>query len=290
MTRSTHSTSTRTNPAPGANSTDRGVSDVVAFVLTFSIIIASVAIVTTTGVSQLTELRNDNQLGTAERSMQAAATELDRLQRGDPSATIQLPLNDANVWVNETEVELNVSTSDDDGWDDSRNFTVNSLEQRFDRSPTVSIIYESGAVMRTDSDSIQTKPEWYVDNGTAIVTVVNLTTAETINVAGGGFTDTIAIGPREGIPQRAPVVDPDSLVTIVADTNATRRTAVEDRDLEDGVTANVTVDVSRTADPDQWEEYLEDSDWEAVSGQNYTFRAVDVEDAVLIRETTIEFS
>jgi hypothetical protein len=46
---------------------------VVAFVLTFSIIISSVAIVSTAGLGQLTELRDSQQLQNAERSMQETA-------------------------------------------------------------------------------------------------------------------------------------------------------------------------------------------------------------------------
>jgi len=267
---------------------DRGLSDVVAFVLTFSIIIASVAIVSTTGLGQLTELRDNEQIQNAERSMQATAVELDSVRRGDPFQVLEFGVKDGSVWVNESELTVNVTTTDGDVT--VHNLTVNAIEHRLSRpSNDVTIAYEAGAVMRSDGGTLRYRPEWHVDNRTAILAVVTLTATDTIYVA-SGFRQEIAIGPNRNIPRDAPVVDPDNTVQIAAERNASRTTTLVLEKLPAGTTANVTVNVSDVAHPEPWKQYLERTGWQAVEDRRHAYRAVAINDTVLIRGTAIDIS
>lgn len=263
---------------------DRGLSDVVAFVLTFTIIIASMALVSTAGIDQLTQLRDSEQLQTADRAMQAAAEEINHLEDGDPFRILEFSLNDGDLWVNESTISVEV----DNGTDTvSYSIDVNSLEHRFDRSSgDVSVAYESGAVVRSDGAWPSYEPDWYADDETAIVTLVNITTGDSIDAAGGYHRD-ITIGAGRNIPQGAPATDPDETLQIAAATNLSEDTVLDNRHLPPGEDATVTVDVSQTANPHQWRRYLERTGWSSVPGDDYQFQA-DVSESVLIREITIE--
>lgn len=277
--------SARERDRPGEGS-DRGLSDVVAFVLTFGIIIASMALVSTAGIDQLTQLRDAEQIQTAERSMQAAAGEIDHLEDGDSFRVLELGLGDGDVWVNESTISVNVTTDDGGGWDDARPFNVSSLEHRFTRSSRdVSVAYESGAVIRSDSATPSSQPEWHVDEDTAIVTLVNITTGETIR-ADGGYRQDIVIGADRSIPQGAPATDPDETLQLLAERNMSENTIVNRTQVSDSV--NISVDVSKTANRDQWARYLNNTGWDPLSG-DYTFYADEI-DTGLIRQTNITIS
>lgn len=281
------STTSRTIEAGNRDDgSDRAVSDVVAFVLTFSIIITSMALVSTAGLDQLTNVRDAEQIKNAEHTMQANAVELDRIGRGDPFEVLQFGVSGGNLWVNQTELTVKVTNSS--GGETVRNISVNAIEHRFQRTgDDLTVAYESGAVMRSDAAVFRYGPGWHVSNRTAILSVVNLTTTETI-VVGNGYRQNIALGPTRAVPGDAPVADPDNTIQIAAERNTSRNSTVIEHRLEAGTTANVTVNVSATAYPEVWGHHLERNGWDPVSDRADAYRVTRINDTVLVHETTID--
>jgi hypothetical protein len=267
---------------------DRGVSDVVSFVLIFSLVIASGAVVATAGLDQLTELRDVERVQSSERAMEVAAADLSNLQGGNQSTNLDFALNGGNIWVNDSYLQVNVSGPGIDSDSINDTYQVNSLEHRLSRGDQdVTVAYESGAVMRSDGGSFQYDPRWQNDTETVILTIVSLREgSESINVAGGGFNQEDAIDPRRGVPQGAPARDPGQMVRIAAESNFTEQQQwyIPLNETQTGV---VRVNVSDTANPDQWNRSLEQAGWNSTGAYSYE---VNAEEAILIRHVVIELS
>lgn len=262
-----------------SDETDRGVSDVVAFVLTFGIVIASMAVVSTAGIDQLTNLRDAETIENAERSMQAAAAEIERIENGDPFRVLEFSLKDGDLWVNQSTIEVTF-----DGGR-SEEFNVSSLEHRFDRpSEDLTISYESGAVVRSDGAQPSLKPKWRVHDGTAILTFVNISANGSIDTA-GGYHEDVVIGQNRNIPGGAPASDDDQSLQIRATANLSEETTIFNGETS---STTVTVDVSESANPNQWGRYLEDSGW-VPAGSPHAYEARNV-DTLLIRERIVTLS
>ncbi len=69
---------------PGGPTTadDRAVSDLISYVLTFSVLVAAVAIVSSVGFGQLEEIREQEQLNNAERAILLLERNVDDIQQG----------------------------------------------------------------------------------------------------------------------------------------------------------------------------------------------------------------
>lgn len=268
--------------------TDRGVSDVVAFVLTFAIIIAGVGIVSTGGFDRLSEFTNDQQIDNSERGMEAAASTVDTLHRNnDTYRDFDLSLSGGNIWFNETAITIEssginlsaVSPADDPN---QAEIDVNALEHRFDSGDeTVSIAYEGGGVFRTGTSRVRYEPGITVDGETAIISLVNLTTDETIDRS-GAYGSEIALQPT-GVPQEAPVSADNQFISLSAELTGQRQaheTSSSGSDIE--------IDISGSAHPQQWEFYFEEArHWTEQSDGVYEADGIDT---VLVRVSTIELS
>lgn len=262
----------------------RGVSDVVAFVLMFSIIIAGVGLVSTGGFDQLTHFTNSQQLENSDRGMQAAASSVENLQQNsDTYREFDLSLGGGNVWFNETKITLDGSGDITEIGDDGT-VSVNALEHRFELSSGVTnLTYEGGAVFRTGSAITRYEPAITVDEdrNQAIISLVNLTTDESIDRS-GAFASEIVLSPT-GVPQEAPVAADKQFISFSAE-------RVDQQQVyETGNLSTLEVDVSKTAYPDQWAFYFDDSErWEE-NGDEHVYTPSDI-DSVLVRVTTVELS
>lgn len=125
---------------------ERAVSDVIAFVLVFSIIITSVGFVYAVGFGALTDLQEGEQQANAERSMSALAVAMDDILRersGDRAADINLAGETMTVDDDyQLEVEINETAGNEtETIDGALVYGVGSDTQ---------IIYMGGAVIRVD--------------------------------------------------------------------------------------------------------------------------------------------
>jgi hypothetical protein len=267
---------------------DRGISDVVAFVLIFSMVIVSGSIVATAGVDQLTELRDFEQVQSSERAMEVAAADLSRLQRGSPVTDLVFATNGGSLWLNESSLQVNASGPGVDSEEINGSYQVNSLEHRLSRgTQDVTVAYESGGVMRSDGATFEFEPRWQRDTETVIVTIVSLREgSDEITAVSGGFSPDFAINPRRGVPQDAAARDPDQTIQIDAEANFTARQQWH-VPFNGSETGTVQIDVSETANPDQWARSLEEAGWDETAPYEYE---ADAEETILIRHVVIELS
>lgn len=263
---------------------ERAVSDVVAFVLTFSIIIAGVGIVSTGGFDQLTQFTNSQQVENSDRGMQAAAASVDNLQQSsDTYREFDLSLGGGNIWF-QSGTSIQIDGIDTDGIGDGNGeIPLNSLNHRFELSDDVlNLSFEGGGVFRSNTATPQYDPAIrciQTDDGEdrAIISLVQLTTDESIDRS-GAFASEITISPT-GVPRQAPVTADKQFISFRAELS-------EQQQVYDADSDSITLDISNTAQPEQWERFFEDEGWETANGQEYS---CDV-DAALVRVTTVELS
>lgn len=273
-----------------SKSSNRGVSDVVAFVLTFSIIITGVGVVSTGGFDRLTEFTADQQIDNSERGMEAAASTVDSLARSnDTYREFDLSLGGGNIWFNETAIavessDINLSPLAPTSNDSRAEIAVNALEHRFDSgTETVNIAQEGGAVFRTGTSRPRYEPAVSVEGETAIISLVRLTSDESIDRS-GAYAGDVALQPT-GVPQEAPVSADNQFISFRAELVSQQRV------YETGLTdPDLAINISKAAYPQQWRYFFESSErgnWDR-SGSTYELTA-DV-DTVLVRVSTVELS
>lgn len=268
---------------------NRGVSDVVAFVLTFSIIITGVGVVSTGGFDRLTEFTADQQVDNGERGMEAAAVAVDDVHRSnDTYREFALSLNGGNVWFNETALELKNSGAPDlsgltpGAGPNEAQIELNALEHRFDLSDeTVNIAYEGGGVFRSDTARTRYEPGIRVDGDTAIVSLVNLTTDESIDRS-GAYRPDITLDPTS-VPQRSPVSTDRQFVSFSAEWQGQKRVYETSAD-------DLEIDVSDTAYPRQWGYFFEEIESGSWDNTNNVYSFGSDVDTVVIRVSTVELA
>jgi hypothetical protein len=268
------------------------VSDVVAFVLTFAIIISGVGIVSLGGFDRLTEFTDEQEVDNSERALEAAAATVDTLHRNsDTYREFDLTLSGGTVVLNQTNLTIRSDGSDDlnlskfgaDSNKDEATIAVNALEHRFDlsdRNPAVA--YEGGGVFRTSSSRPGYEPSFRFDGDTAIISIVNLTTGSSI-VRASSFRNDVVIRPT-GIPNGAPVSADNQLTCFSA------RLEGQQRLYETDDVSALEIDASGTAYPGLWEFYFENRDDEQWERNGSTYELDGTLDSVLVRVSTVELS
>lgn len=148
---------------------ERAVSDVLAFIIVFSIIITSVALVYGTGFSSIRDVRDGEQKANAERAMEAVALSMDDIVSGQATRRGgSLNLGGAQLRVDDsTDIEVFVGgsevTSDPN--------PVGAFEFYADDT---AVAYESGGVFRRDGSASVTvlRPTMTCTSESAVVSLV----------------------------------------------------------------------------------------------------------------------
>lgn len=271
---------------------ERGISDLVGFTLMFSIIIMSVAIVTTAGVTQLSELSEREGINSAERGMEAFAGSADDLLRhGDFVRGATLSPSGGLVWLNDTSLGVRVVDNGTGnvppgGFDQTGPdaIEVNATEHRFSRNPEdVSVVYESGTVLRSDGGGAIARPQWECSDDTAVLTAVKLRPGEGLSIGSGFGSGTGDLEPTAGDEViRGDIESTDSGVRFQL---ARTKTEVY---TENGGSFDLEVNPEGTATPAQWQFFFEQSDqWLSPSGDFY--RCPDVS-TVVVRVVSVDVS
>lgn len=128
----------------------RGVSDVIGFVLVFSLIILTVAAVYTAGFDGLTNVREAEQSQNAERAFEVLANNIDDLvERGAPSRGTEIKLADARITYGDP-VMLNVSVrwTNPDGTTNQTYYQTETVPIVYETGTGTRIVYSNGAVIR----------------------------------------------------------------------------------------------------------------------------------------------
>jgi len=267
---------------------DRGVSDLVAFILMFAIIITGVGIVSLGAFDNLTEFSDREQIDSGERGMAATAAAIDDIHRqGDTRRTFSLALGGGSVFLNETYASLSIS----DGAPNSDQFNsrfddvaINATEHRFDRNPEdITVLYEGGGVFRSPGYGARYEPSITCGDGVAIVSLVSLE-ARNFAISRGYSSDTV-LNPR-GLPGESPVADLDETLLFsanLADQTRTYRTF-------NSADPDLKVNFTASSKPEQWKNYFEQSDNDWVAGSETGVGTCENLDTVLVRISTVELS
>ncbi|MFA9515958.1 hypothetical protein ACERIT_01850 [Halopenitus sp. H-Gu1] len=123
----------------------RGVSEVIGFVLVFSLVIASVGIVFTVGLSGLQDARNTERVNNAERAFDVLAENHRDVLAGTPTRSTQIRLSDADIRASDT-VDFEVH---DVAGNTTASWRVTSIVFAVDDE---SIRFVNGAVIRESRD------------------------------------------------------------------------------------------------------------------------------------------
>lgn len=243
-----------------AASRDRGASEVVSFIITFSIITTMIGLLYTGGSVSMMEIQTGNQIQNAESVFMAMDDSFGELQEGQApkrAGSLDLDVGASIAVLDESEVAVTVN-----GPGFSQTLQTRSLEYRLeDRA----IAYETGAIFRTNdgASAMISRPSGIFCSPTSngsVVSIVTLVAPNGSSVASGTATIT-------GI-QRS--------TTLLFPADRAGGTAVE----------NVTIDVTSPREP-AWQQYFEETaGWTDDDGDG--IYACESADEVFVRQTVIE--
>lgn len=239
---------------------DRGVSEIVSFILTFAVITMMIGILYTGGFVTLDRLQTGNQIQNAEGVFLAMDDSFDELQEGQApkrAGALDLDVGASLTVVNDSRINVSVNGP---GYD--RSFLTRSLQYRLDDRI---VTYETGAVLRTNdgrSVLIGGSPDIFCspDSNSSVISIVTLSASDGASVASGTAT----------------VTGYQRSTTLLYPADRSSPTAV------DNVTINVT-SPRETA----WNRYFEESTgWSDDDGDGtYVCEAAD---RVYLRHTVVE--
>lgn len=247
-------------PRRDGKARDRGVSEVVAFILTFSIITTMVGVLYTAGFASLDQLQTGNQMTNAEGVFLAMSDSFGELQEGQApkrAGALDLDVGASLTIRNDSVVDVGVN-GPSLSWE--RELVLRSLDYELDGR---AVTYETGAVFRTDqgeSAMIGDPPEIFCspDQRVAVVSIVSLRAPGSGSVASGTTTVT-------GVQQSSTLLYPDDRTPADID--------------------NVTIDVT-SPNERAWNRHLEQSSgWSDPDGDG-TFEC-DAVDQVFVRHTVV---
>ncbi|MFQ3319235.1 MAG: hypothetical protein ACI8UR_002120 [Natronomonas sp.] len=151
--------------------TDRAVTEIVGFILVFSLVLGTVSIVYVGGFAELQDTRDFEKVQNAERAFDVLSTNLRGVAQGDaPSRATEIKLSDASLRTGEpTFITINTT-----GMNSSAAATRPITYQPSDSDSTV--IYEAGSVIRADGDSAQmvSRPDFVFGPNQTVIRVIEL--------------------------------------------------------------------------------------------------------------------
>lgn len=264
---------------------DRAVSETLGFVLTFALVVTAVGLVSTAGLGTLTELRDTEQLNSADRGMQHLDSTFDDLDRGDPRRSAQLSLNGGRLSLNRT--NLSVAVWDHGSRSGTPIATVNESVMALEHTVEgEQVVYEAGAVLRSDAGTIRRQPSITCRDSRAIVSLIAVTNDSDDVAKGRGDDQTRRIDVRDLPTDDAIAEGDEGRIEVTGIRNRTRLPYVEPQ-AESPTTRDVVVNVSATSNPSQWDRYFDRRpDWQRDSDHVFHCAA----DSVHVRVTEIELT
>lgn len=216
-------------------STDRGVSEAIGFVLVFALITMTLGIVYASGFAGLQSAQQQEQLVNVERAFDVFSDNLrDIHQERAPSRATEIKLSGGTLSIVETtEFSFNTSATTVNGVCNNSNplsLSTRPIAYEYEQS---SVVYEAGAIIRTDANNsvMVSEPAWITGPDQSILPYVSTVPEESAQSVGG-----------------------DSTVLVVA---KQRSSSVRCQiDTGSSVTGNVTVDTTE-ARSKAWEDYFE---------------------------------
>lgn len=220
----------------------RGVSDLVAFVVVFAVIVTSVGVVYTVGYDSVIDISEGSQSESASRAFEIVTQRLGEIERGNsPGWRGEFDLAGGSVGVTsgaQFEVVVNVTSGSD------RAYTLGTGALVYDHGRT-EMTYEGGALFRTSGDDaamVDTPPITCDVGGEgpdrAVVSVVRVSTGGEQSLVSSG---TVEIDARHN---RTRILYPDNRTGVASASDA----------------GFVNVSIAGTDNADAWGRYFEQSD------------------------------
>lgn len=230
---------------------ERGVSDLLAFTLTFSIIVTGIALVSISGLGAFDTIQQSATTDVAETTMVGfAETTSDHIQDGASRRTTSMKLQGHGLYQQSSVLNVTV-----DG--DSTHIESRALVRETDTE--TDIVYSSGAVYRVQREGlvVSRAPRFRCSSDSAHLSVLSL--AGQIDFASSGRV---------------------TLKTSVPEEN---RTLVSPEAGRSPSASTVSVNVSNTAYPAAWQRLFERklSNWDQHSTEAKTYRCTGIERAVV---------
>lgn len=150
---------------------DRAVSEVVGFVLVFSLVLATISVVYVSGFSGLQDTRDAERNANAERAFDVLANNIQEIARGQaPNRATEIKLSEARLALGtERGAWVNVSGADD--------YRVDSRSIRFEAGDSSThFAYEHGAVIRADADGsvMVREPDFMFDDDRSVIRYITI--------------------------------------------------------------------------------------------------------------------
>lgn len=156
---------------------DRGVSEIIGFVIVFSLVLGTIAVVYTGGFGGLSDARDVEQVNNAERAFEVLATSYEKMARGKaPHRATEIKLSGSQLVLGEL-MPASVNNSSDD--------RVAEMPQhrpiRFEAPGGSRIVLEHGAVIRVDDGAatMQREPDFILDENRTVIRHIELANIQT---------------------------------------------------------------------------------------------------------------
>lgn len=148
---------------------DRAVTEVVGFILVFSIVLGTITFVYVGGLGGLQDTRDSERTANAERAFDVLANNFQDVARGNaPSRATEIKLAEAGLRVDDNgRFEINASSMDSSAVARPRPVVYSAGDR-------TQIVYESGAVIREDGDAaiMLRDPDFVFDDERTVVRYV----------------------------------------------------------------------------------------------------------------------
>ncbi|MFB6085137.1 MAG: hypothetical protein ABEJ94_12925 [Halorientalis sp.] len=167
---------------------DRAVSDVLGFVIVFSLVASTVGIVSVTGLGILQDARNAEQLNNAERAFDVLADNMADIHReGAPSRSTEIKLTSAQLEVRPP-VTINVTGVTPSDTTVNPNVSYSTVPIAYDGRSDTDIVYEAGAVFRDAPQGgvVTEEPPFRFADGEVIIPIIQIQHPGNITSVGGG--------------------------------------------------------------------------------------------------------
>jgi hypothetical protein len=205
---------------------DRAVSDVLSFVLVFSLITASVGLVTVVGLGSLQDARNAERIDNGERAFEVLAdNHRDIAHSGAPSRATEVKLAETTLTLSDpTDTNVTLSGGTEVGTTESRPVTFGA--SRDGTGLTRGVVYELGAVFRVDRGgaSMRRAPPFQFDENRTVIHYMTLE-SQTGQVQRQSGSTTVLIRSIRGTTTVVSRTQPSNEVTIVVETEPRRAEA-----------------------------------------------------------------
>ncbi|WP_181685622.1 DUF7289 family protein [Halorhabdus salina] len=169
---------------------ERAVSDLIGFILTFSVVMASVILVSTVGFAQLEDFKAGQQLDNAEQTFEIFATSFDSIEEGGALTRQEsLDLYQGTIGI-ERGSTATVTLNRSGGPNRAISVPMNALVYSKD---STNISYESGATFRgrEKGGTIKHKPGQVCTDDVVVLSFVTIQSPET-STSGGGALEVTA--------------------------------------------------------------------------------------------------